>query len=144
MELIKTKEKFIDLRAQGYSYDKIAKELNKAKQTLIEWNKELQGVIAERRGYELENLYEAYKLTKEGRLRSLGETISKLREEIAKRDLSEVPTEKLLDLLLKYSSQIKDELIEPDTTTPEDSPYQPPQITFTISQDVIDRANREY
>lgn len=140
MELIKTKEKFIDLRAQGYSYDKIAKELNKAKQTLIEWNKELQGVIAERRAYELENLYEAYKITKEGRLRSLGETINKLREEIARRDLSEVPTEKLLDLLLKYSSQIKDEVINEETTPIEESSYQPPKITFTISQEAIDKA----
>ena len=140
MELIKTKEKFIDLRAQGYSYDKIAKELNKAKQTLIEWNKELQGVIAERRAYELEALYEAYKITKEGRLRSLGETINKLREEIARRDLSEVPTEKLLDLLLKYSSQVKDEVINEETTPIEESSYQPPQITFTISQEAINKA----
>ena len=140
MELIKTKEKFIDLRAQGYSYDKIAKQLNKAKQTLIEWNKELQGVIAERRAYELEALYEAYKITKEGRLRSLGETINKLREEIARRDLSEVPTEKLLDLLLKYSSQVKDEVINEETTPIEESSYQPPQITFTISQEAINKA----
>jgi transcriptional regulator with XRE-family HTH domain len=127
MELIKTKEKFIDLRAQGYSYDKIAKELNKAKQTLIEWNKDLQGVIAERRAYELEALYEAYKITKEGRLRSLGETLNRLRDEIARRDLSEVPTEKLLDLLIKYSTQVKDEVIEPDYSTHKPGGYRQAQ-----------------
>jgi IS30 family transposase len=142
MELIKTKEKFIDLRAQGYSYDKIAKQLNKAKQTLIEWNKDLQGVIAERRAYELEALYEAYKITKEGRLRNLGETLNRLRDEIARRDLSEVPTEKLLDLLIKYSTQVKDEVIEPDYSTQAEETYSPPQITVHISQEAIDKLNK--
>jgi transcriptional regulator len=36
MESINTKEKFIELRAKGWSFDKIAKELGKAKQTLID------------------------------------------------------------------------------------------------------------
>ena len=36
MELLQTKENFIDLRSKGWSFDKIAKELGKAKQTLIE------------------------------------------------------------------------------------------------------------
>ena len=35
MELLETKEKFIELRAKVWSYDKINKEIGKAKQTLI-------------------------------------------------------------------------------------------------------------
>ena len=34
MELLQTKERFIELRAKGWSFDKIAKEIGKAKQTL--------------------------------------------------------------------------------------------------------------
>ena len=46
MELLQTKERFIELRAKGWSFDKIAKEIGKAKQTLIDWSKELQDEIA--------------------------------------------------------------------------------------------------
>ena len=49
MEIVEIKEQFIDLRAKGYSFDKIAKELGKAKQTLIDWSKDLQEEIAEER-----------------------------------------------------------------------------------------------
>ena len=49
MELLETKERFIELRAKGWSFDKIAKEIGKAKQTLIDWSKELQDEIANRK-----------------------------------------------------------------------------------------------
>ena len=39
------REKFIELRAEGLNFDKIAKELKRSKQTLINWNKELGGEI---------------------------------------------------------------------------------------------------
>ena len=45
MELLQTKERFIELRAKGWSFDKIAKETGKAKQTLIDWSKELQDCL---------------------------------------------------------------------------------------------------
>lgn len=113
MDKLETKEKFIELRAQGYSFDKIAKELGRAKQTLIDWSKELQEEIANRKALELEALYERFFLFKENRLETFGLMVSKIKEEILKRDLSDVPTDKLLDLLLKYNSQIKEELTEP-------------------------------
>ena len=37
MELLETQERFIELRAKGWSFDTIAKEIGKAKQTLIDW-----------------------------------------------------------------------------------------------------------
>jgi hypothetical protein len=39
--------------------------------------------------------------------------LTKLKEEALKRDLSDVPIDKLLDLLLKYDNQVKGEVIEP-------------------------------
>ena len=56
MELISIKQEFIELRAKGWSFDKIAKKLGKAKQTLIDWSKELQDEIANRKAIELEAL----------------------------------------------------------------------------------------
>jgi len=120
MELIDTKERFIELRAKGYSFDKIAKELGKAKQTLIDWSKDLQDEIANLKAMELESLYEKYYLLRENRLQTFGAMLTKIKEEALKRDLSDVPTDKLLDLLLKYNTQIKDEVIEPTYKTSEE------------------------
>jgi IS30 family transposase len=113
METTDVKERFIELRAKGWSFDKIARELGKAKQTLIDWSKELQGEVANRKALELEALYESYYLLKENRLQNLGTMLTKIKEEIERRDLSDVPTDKLLDLLLKYESQVREEIVEP-------------------------------
>lgn len=113
METLDIKERFIELRAKGWSFDKIAKEIGKAKQTLIDWSKELQDEIANRKALELDSLYESYYLLKENRLQSFGSILSKIKQEIERRDLSDVPTDKLLDLFLKYQNQVKEELIEP-------------------------------
>lgn len=117
MELLEIKERFIELRAKGWSFDKIAKELGKAKQTLIDWSKELQENIANRKALELEALYESYYLLKENRLQSFGVILTKIKEEVERRDLSDVPTDKLLDLFLKYNSQVKEEVVEPHFKT---------------------------
>ena len=113
MELLETKERFIELRAKGWSFDKIAKELGKAKQTLIDWSKELQDEIANLKALELEAIYESYYLLKENRLQTFGGLLNKIKDEVLSRDLTEVPTDKLLELLLKYNAQIKEEIVEP-------------------------------
>ena len=113
MEIMVTKEKFIELRAKGWSFDKIAKELGKAKQTLIDWSKELKEEISYIKALELEALYESYYIQKETRLKNLSIILSKLKEEVENRDLSDIPTDKLLDIYLKYNNYIKEEIIEP-------------------------------
>lgn len=113
METIETKRRFIELRAKGYSFDKIAKELGKAKQTLLDWSRDLDQEIAQAKALELDSLYESYGLYKEARLKTLGEILSKLKKEVDNRDLTELPTDRLLDLLLKYEGVVKESLIEP-------------------------------
>ena len=113
MELIDTKQQFIELRAKGWSFDKIAKELGKAKQTLIDWSKDLQHEIANLKAIELEAIYESYYLLKENRLETFGGLLNNIKEEVLSRDLSEVSTDKLLELLIKYNTLIKEEIVEP-------------------------------
>jgi len=113
MELLEIKQRFIEMRAKGYSFDKIARELGKAKQTLIDWSKELQEEIANLKALELEALYEKHYLLKETRLQTFGDILSKLKKEVDSRKLSDIPTEKLLELLLKYNSLVNEEYIEP-------------------------------
>jgi transcriptional regulator len=113
METIETKRRFIELRAKGYSFDKIAKELGKAKQTLLDWSRDLDQEIAQAKALELDSLYESYSLYKEARLKTLGEILSKLKKEVDKRDLTDLPTDRLLDLFLKYEGVVKESLVEP-------------------------------
>ena len=113
METLETKNKFIELRAKGYSFDKIAKELGIAKQTLIDWSREFKNQIANLKAFELEVLQEKYFLSKKNRLETFGSLLGSIKKEIINRDLSDIPTDKLLDLFLKFSIQIEKENISP-------------------------------
>jgi hypothetical protein len=61
----------------------------------------------------LDSLYESYSLYKEARLKTLGEILSKLKKEVDNRDLTDLPTDRLLDLFLKYEGVVKESLVEP-------------------------------
>jgi transcriptional regulator len=113
MEIVTTKQRFIELRAKGWSFDKIAKELGKAKQTLIDWSKELQDEIANCKALELEALYESYYLLKEAKIKKYGAILSKITNELESRDFNKVPTGRLLELYLLYFERLSQEVIEP-------------------------------
>lgn len=106
------KLEFIQLRAKGYSFSKIAKKLKVSKTTLANWNQELEQEIASAKAMELEALFESFYLLKEGRVKLLGGLVKKLQKEAESRDLSDLPTDKLLDLLLKYHAALKEEYVE--------------------------------
>jgi len=104
-----TRGRFIELRAQGLSFDKISKELQVSKQTLIDWSKNLQEEIRNLKAIELEALQEKYFLTQAKRLELFGERLKAIKEELDKRDLNDVPTDKLIELFLKFHRVLKDE-----------------------------------
>ena len=106
------KAEFVQLRAKGLPYVRIAERLGVAKSTLANWNAELEAEIASARAMELEALQEEFFLLKEGRIRLLGEQLQRLRGELASRDLTEVATERLLELLLRYQAALKEEFVE--------------------------------
>jgi orotate phosphoribosyltransferase-like protein len=56
MKDLAVKEQFVELRARGWSFDRIAKELKVSKQTLINWSRELVLEISNRRAIERESL----------------------------------------------------------------------------------------
>lgn len=113
MEPMKTREAFIELRAAGQSFDKIAKALKLSKQTLVDWGKEYEEEIANLKAIELEALYEKYFLLKEKRIEAFGEILQRLGKELQARDLSDLPTDKLLDLMVKYHGLLKEDYTEP-------------------------------
>ncbi len=106
------KTRFVELRAKGHSYARIAGELGVSKGTLVNWNAELEAQIAQARAVELEALQDEFFLLKEGRIRLIGEQLKAIQAEIGGRDLSQVKMEKLLDLQLRYFEELKGEYVE--------------------------------
>ena len=106
------KSEFVQLRAKGLPYAKIAERLGVAKSTLANWNAELEAEVASARAMELEALQEEYFLLKEGRIRLLGEQLRRIRDELAGRDLADLSTDKLMDLMLRHYAALKEEFVE--------------------------------
>jgi len=126
-----TKQKFIELRASGYSYDKIAKELNVSKQTLIKWSAKLEHDITTAECISYATLLESYELVKQARIEKLAEQIKRVRDEINKRDLSDIPTEKLFVVLEKLNKQLSDEISGVSAVKNED------EFQYLITRSVI-------
>ncbi|HYA60484.1 MAG TPA: transposase family protein [Candidatus Acidoferrum sp.] len=105
-----TKERFMVLRAKGKSFSSIAQELNVSKQTLINWARDLRGEIDNLESIEVEALREKYSLTTQKRLEFLGENLNKIKSELESRDLSEIPTDRLLTMYFNCLKQLQAEL----------------------------------
>jgi len=109
---MEVKSQFIELRAKGWSYLKIARKLKVSKNTLASWGAELEGDIASLRAVEMEALHEKYYMTKEARIQLLGEQLKEIKAELKRRGLEAVSTEKLLEMELKYYQAIQAEYVE--------------------------------
>ena len=105
----KTREKFIELRAENVSFDKIAKQLKVSKSTLIMWARLYELDIQNLRAITREALNEHYKASQEHRLQMWSEQLESVREELKKRGLGDIPTPKLLELLDVLSEKLKSE-----------------------------------
>lgn len=57
MHDVEVQQKFIQLRSQGLTFDRIAKELNVCRGTLINWSRKFRFEIQNLRAIELESLH---------------------------------------------------------------------------------------
>lgn len=115
-----TERRIIELRAQGKSYATIAKEADVAKQTAVDVCKKCKEEIATLQALEIDELHETQRVTYRERITALSSLMQRIRTEIDSRDLTQVPTEKLIDLYLKQASALKDEIIEPSFKSSEE------------------------
>lgn len=108
------KQQFIELRAKGYSYQKIADELGVSKPTLMDWSKDDQTSkdIHNQRTLYLDELQEKYAMTKRHRIAVFGEVLNRAKEELDKRDLSEMSTDKLIAMVIKLSDTLRQDETE--------------------------------
>ena len=113
MKSVEEKQKFVELRAKGLSFERIAEEIKVSKPTLIKWNAELYGEVQEAQFYEQENLLENYKLMRKQRFefycKLLSAALAELESRAAAGKLQEVPTEKLLNMAEQLEKRIQQE-----------------------------------
>ena len=76
MKPAELKQEYTRLRAEGRSYSYITQELHINKSTYTKLEQELRATIAQLKKEELNTLYEAYAMKKEGRTKLLGETLA--------------------------------------------------------------------
>jgi hypothetical protein len=93
-----TVRRFIELRADGWSFSKIAAELKVSKPTLIGWSRKHHFEIHNLRVIETEALAEKLLAGRQQRWQALARDLGRVETELAKRDLSEVTTGRLLGL----------------------------------------------
>ena len=79
------KQKFIELRAQGFSFDKIVQELGISKPTLLKWSQEYNKEIANLTYFQLEATFAQFHLEKQARVESMATILSKALEELQSR-----------------------------------------------------------
>ena len=104
-----TKERFVELRAEGRSYDEIAGILEVSRQTLQSWSKDMKLALENAKSFRMDAVKAKYQLSQLHRVEVFCQVLDRIKSELAKRDFSSIPTEKLLDMLLKYSNAAKDE-----------------------------------
>ena len=137
------KNEFIRLRAEGKSYTAIGKELSISKATCTAWERELTAEIAEKKKEQLEEMYQAYYMTREARITKLGQALESIEDALSKADLTQVSPEKLLDYKLKYMEALKQEFIDTTPAIPLDDTFNPRDIIVVLA-DLLKRIrNRE-
>ena len=99
----------VSLRAKGHSYQKIAQEMKRSKQTLINAAKKYSSEIEELKSIELDGLQREFLVAKEERIKALGKLCKRLLEEVDKRDLSTISTEKLIQIATRTMTMLEAE-----------------------------------
>ena len=115
-----TRERFIELRAEGWTLTKIADELEISYNTAVNWNRDFAERIKAAHALRIEELQEKYLMAKEKKIELFGERLLAVKAELAGRDLSEVPTPKLFDMMMKCQAALEKEAVRPHFMTEED------------------------
>jgi hypothetical protein len=118
MNDVEIQQRFVFLRAEGWSFARIAEDLQVSKPTLIKWSRKFQFDIQNQRAIFIETLQEKWLSTLDLRVNALGEQLRKVEAEIAKRDIATLPTGRLFALADSLRRQIKTETGPIRFTTP--------------------------
>lgn len=97
---------FITLRADGLSFDKIAKQLKTSKATLIQWSKLFEDNIKELQFYAMVEVKKSFSHSIKARYEVLLKQLDKIDNAILNADLSEESLKDLIQLQQHTNTQI--------------------------------------
>jgi hypothetical protein len=103
-------DKFVELRAQGWTLPHIATELHISRRTLVEWGRHYATDIQAMRAEEAELLKEKFLASREEDLNRLARLQKDVEDELSNRELKFIPIEKLFRLATELRQQIKETL----------------------------------
>lgn len=106
MEMTKQQMEFITLRADGLSFDKIAKQLKITKATLIQWSKLFEDKIQELQFLAMVEIKKQFSHSIKSRYEILLKQLDKIDKAILEADLSEESLKDLIQLQQHTSTQI--------------------------------------
>lgn len=105
------RQQFISMRIEGKSFQEIAQALTVKKTNLIEWNKEAETrtAISEGLAIRLNDEVRTLEMGKQNRLTAMLKIYKKVIQEIENRDLSDVATDKLIQLSVLLNQKINEQ-----------------------------------
>lgn len=118
MKSDEVREKFIELRARGFGYTHIAKELNIAKSTCYEWNREMRYRVDQARDARLLDLYQEFNLSREARIKQLHKILSKIDAAVDAADFTSLSVKDLLEIRSKYAALLSAECPDAEPEEP--------------------------
>jgi len=102
-----TVQRYIELRAQGWTYARLMTELNVTKPTLIAWSRKHQFEIQNLLAIELEALRVKWLASTSEHVDSLGDQLRRVETELTRRDLSALSTPQLMAAARSLRRQIE-------------------------------------
>jgi hypothetical protein len=118
MHTPETRQKFVERRAQGWSYVRIATELGVAKSTLVEWSRQLRFEIQNQCAIELDDLKNRLLGPRQHRANQLAQKLAAVEDALRKRDLASVSTQGLYTLAASLQRQLEQTIGDTTFITP--------------------------
>ena len=101
------RRRFIQLRACGLSFRKIAEQLNISTPTLVKWSRILDVHINNAQLIEFEVLMEEYLATRRHRVKVLASQLNNVTKQLLDCDLSKIPPHRLLEMQTQLSKELQ-------------------------------------
>ena len=122
---IETHNRFVELRAKGWPLARIAAELQIAKGTAVEWERQHRAQIADLRNLEIEALQDRILASHEAELAALAGQLQRVEDILAKRKFECLSTEYLFCMAGALRSQIRRLRVNPTFSLPKTEPSSP-------------------
>ncbi len=128
-----TVEKFIQLRSEGKSFDKIAKLIKVSKPTLIDWGKKHVTLIDDLRVMRYEEILEKQKLTQEDRLNRLAKELKLAWESFEQKGYESLSKREVMNIILRLEERLSKEPAMIAMAKKNDDEKETPKLLITRS-----------